>query len=183
MYLPVWGLSNHFLLCTFGVHELLFIILSIWLTVASVANVVVGGQDMYEVFVCISNGCWLAIVWLNHQHSNCDSWGVVIAIIHQYADTWQGWMLHEHVNDKSIKAAGGLQHILTNDGYVILISITLSVYRMRNGTPCCMSFWQVTKIETLVFLTLIWMIMRHGLMPYLTSIWTCLVKNKRLKLN
>ena len=32
------------------------------------------------------------------------------------------------VNDKSIKVAGGLQHILTNDGYVIPISI-------RDGLP------------------------------------------------
>jgi len=81
--------------------------------------------------------------------------GPVIAILYQYAYTGQGKTIHSSgqlewykndMNDKSIKVAGGMQCILTNDGYVIPISIrdgplmlcfTHSV--MRNGTPCHMS--------------------------------------------
>jgi len=63
--------------------------------------------------------------------------GPAIAILHQYAYTGQGKTIHfsgqlewykNDVNDKSIKVAGGLQCILTNDGYVIPISI-------RDGLP------------------------------------------------
>jgi len=63
--------------------------------------------------------------------------GPAIAILHQYAYTGQGKTIHSsgqlewyknNVNDKSIKVAGGLQRILTNDGYVIPISI-------RDGLP------------------------------------------------
>ena len=63
--------------------------------------------------------------------------GPAIAILHQYAYTGQGKTIHSSgqlewykndVNDKSIKVAGGLQCILTSDGYVIPISI-------RDGLP------------------------------------------------
>jgi len=63
--------------------------------------------------------------------------GPVVAILHQYAYTGQGKTIHSSgqlewykndVNDKSIKVSGGMQHILTNDGYVIPISI-------RDGLP------------------------------------------------
>ena len=63
--------------------------------------------------------------------------GPAIAILHQYAYSGQGKTIHSSgqlewykndVNDKSIKVAGGMQHILTNDGYVIPISI-------RDGLP------------------------------------------------
>ncbi len=63
--------------------------------------------------------------------------GPAIAIPHQYAYTGQGKTIHSlgqlewyknNVNDKSINVAGGLQCILTNDGYVIPISI-------RDGLP------------------------------------------------
>ena len=63
--------------------------------------------------------------------------GPTIAILHQYTYTGQDKTIHSlgqlewyknNVNDKSIKVAGGLQHILTNDGYVIPISI-------RDGLP------------------------------------------------
>ncbi len=58
--------------------------------------------------------------------------GPAIAILHQYTYTGQGKSIHSsgqlewyknNVNDKSIKVAGGLQCILTNDGYIIPISI------------------------------------------------------------
>jgi len=54
--------------------------------------------------------------------------GPAIAILHQYAYTGQGKMIHSStqlewykndVNNRSIKVARGLQHILTNDGYAI----------------------------------------------------------------
>jgi len=80
--------------------------------------------------------------------------GPAIAILHQYAYTGQGKTIHSsrqlewyknNVNDKSIKVSGGMQHILTNDGYVfpsasgmgshMLLSIHLP---MKNGTPCHM---------------------------------------------
>jgi len=63
--------------------------------------------------------------------------GPAIAILHQYAYTGQGKTIHSSgqlewykndVNDKSIKVSGGLQRILTNDGYAIPISI-------RDGLP------------------------------------------------
>jgi len=55
-----------------------------------------------------------------------------IVILHQYAYTGQGRTIHSSaqlewykndVNDKSMKVAGGLQCILTNDGYVIPINM------------------------------------------------------------
>ncbi len=58
--------------------------------------------------------------------------GPAITILHQYAYTRQGKTIHSSgqlewykndVNNKSIKVAGGLQCILTNNGYVIPISI------------------------------------------------------------
>jgi len=63
--------------------------------------------------------------------------GPAIVILHQYAYTGQGKTIHSSaqlewykndVNDKSMKVAGGLQRILTNDGYVIPIN-------MRDGLP------------------------------------------------
>ncbi len=63
--------------------------------------------------------------------------GPAIAILHQYAYTGQGKTIHSSgqlewykndINDKSVKVAGGSQHILTNAGYVIPISI-------RDGLP------------------------------------------------
>ncbi len=63
--------------------------------------------------------------------------GPAIAILHQYTYTGQGKTIHcsgqlewykNDVNDKSVKVAGGSQCILTNDGYVIPISI-------RDGLP------------------------------------------------
>ena len=63
--------------------------------------------------------------------------GPAIAIMHQYAYTGQGKTIHSSgqlewyhndVNDRSIKVSGGLQRILTNDGYVIPINI-------RDGLP------------------------------------------------
>jgi len=98
----------------------------------------------------------------NHQITNIPivtaggvvptQYGPIIAILHQYAYTGQGKTIHSSgqlewykndVNDKSIKVAGGLQCILTNDGYVIPISIIILCFAlsvMRNGTPCHMSF-------------------------------------------
>ena len=58
--------------------------------------------------------------------------GEVIIILHQYAYTGKGKSIHSaaqlewfknDVNDKSIKVAGGLQRIATNDGYVHPIKI------------------------------------------------------------
>ncbi len=63
--------------------------------------------------------------------------GPAIAILHQYAYTGQGKTIHSSgqlewykndVNNKSVKVAGGLQCILTNDGYIIPINI-------RDGLP------------------------------------------------
>ncbi len=63
--------------------------------------------------------------------------GPVVAIMHQYAYTGQGKTIHSSgqlewykndVNNKSMKVSGGLQCILTNDGYVVPISI-------RDGLP------------------------------------------------
>ncbi len=63
--------------------------------------------------------------------------GPVIVILRQYAYTGQGKMIHlsaqlewfaNNVNDKSVKVSGGLQHIVTNDGYLIPIS-------MKDGLP------------------------------------------------
>jgi len=63
--------------------------------------------------------------------------GPIVAILHQYAYTGQGKTIHSSgqlewykndVNDKSIKVSGGMQCILTNNGYVIPISI-------RDGLP------------------------------------------------
>ena len=53
--------------------------------------------------------------------------GPAIAILHQYAYTGQGKTIHSSgqlewykndVNDKSVKVTGGLQCILTNNGYI-----------------------------------------------------------------
>jgi len=63
--------------------------------------------------------------------------GPVIVILHQYAYTGQGRTIHSSaqlewfyndVNDKSTRVSGGLQRILTNDGYLIPIS-------MKDGLP------------------------------------------------
>ena len=64
--------------------------------------------------------------------------GPVIAIMHQYAYTGKGKTIHScgqlewyknDVNDRSIKVQGGLQRILTLDGYAIPINI-------KDGLPC-----------------------------------------------
>ena len=58
--------------------------------------------------------------------------GPVILIMHQYAYTGKGRTIHSSgqlelykndVNDKSVKVPGGLQRILTNDGYAFPLSI------------------------------------------------------------
>jgi len=58
--------------------------------------------------------------------------GPIVTILHQYAYTGQGKMIHSlgqlewyqnDINNKSIKVTGGSQCILTNDGYVIPINI------------------------------------------------------------
>jgi hypothetical protein len=65
--------------------------------------------------------------------------GPVVAIMHQYAYTRKGKTIHScgrlewhknDVNDKSIKAPGGLQRIQTNDDPI----------RMKNGIPYLTSF-------------------------------------------
>jgi hypothetical protein len=58
--------------------------------------------------------------------------GPVIGIMHQYAYTRSGKTIHScgqlewfqnDVNDKSVKVPGGLQRILTMDGYAIPINV------------------------------------------------------------
>ena len=77
--------------------------------------------------------------------------GPVIALFNQYAYTGKGRTIHSSgqlewfkndVNDRSLKVDGGLQRIITNDGYVLPISIkdglpyTPSVHTPTwNGTP------------------------------------------------
>ena len=64
--------------------------------------------------------------------------GPVIIIMHQYAHVGKGNPIHsagqlEHfgsdVNDRSVKAPGGTQRIMTLDGYLIPLDII-------NGLPC-----------------------------------------------
>ncbi len=62
--------------------------------------------------------------------------GPVIAILHQYAYTGQAsgqleWYKND-MNDKSIKVAGGMQCIQTNDGYVIPISTILVLRKNKS---------------------------------------------------
>jgi len=102
-----------------------------------------------------------------------------------YASTGQGKTIHSSaqlewykndVNDKSMKAAGGLQHILNNDGYVIPINMREACHMshhafilMRNRRSCPISSLQVMLIGIQVSLTMILMNMRPVLMPFLTS--------------
>ena len=71
--------------------------------------------------------------------------GEVILILHQYAYTGKGKTIHScgqieaylnDVNDKSIKVAGGLQRIRTNDGHVFPLNVRdgLPYLRMRPFT-------------------------------------------------
>ncbi len=82
--------------------------------------------------------------------------GPAIAILHQYAYTGQGKTIHSSgqlewykndVNDKSIKVAGGLQCILTNDGYVIPIDIFIERYSSLFGDRVKLStliiWWEI----------------------------------------
>jgi len=106
---------------------------------------------------------------------NCHSVPVCLHWTRQtnHASVQLEWYKND-VNDKSVKVSGGLQCILTNDGYVIPIS-------MRDGLPYVTlcpytdDKWEILPHIILssdvdgiqVSLTMILMIMRPGLMAFL----------------
>ena len=100
----------------------------VWIVLTSKRAVYVSGIDGH----CVNN---LPILTAGGVVTS--QRGPVIVILHQYAYMGKGKSIHssgqlEHhrndVNDKSMKVNGGMQRIVTNDGYVFPLNI-------KNGLP------------------------------------------------